>query len=108
MVESLPEPSRSSDRTTYPAAGSGRHADPVRLSKADGDAAARRLARKYKTRLPALSRRSTAGADEEAGQECRASTDHPSRSHFGEPALEHGLCERAVGGRTLVSNSDDR
>src|ERR1700692_3430364 len=107
MVESLPEPSRSSDRTTYPAAGSGRDADPVRLSKADGNAAARRMARKYQTRLPALSRRRTGGADEEAGQECRASADHPSRSHFCEPALEHGLCERTAGGPTMVSNSDD-
>ena len=93
LVESLPKPSRSADRTTYPAAGSGRRADSVRISKTDGDAAARRLAGKYKTRLATVSGRSIAGADEEAGQECRTSANHACRSHFCEPALVHGLCE---------------
>jgi putative transposase len=40
------------------------HADPVRLSKTDGAAAARRLAGKHQTRLPAVSGRSTAGEDQ--------------------------------------------
>jgi hypothetical protein len=95
------------ERATHPAAGFGRHADPIRLSKTDSDVAARRLAGKYQTRLPAVSGRGTAGAREEASHECRSSADHASRSHFCEPTLEHGLCEPTAGGWTMVSNSDD-
>ena len=97
----IPRPSYASGCGIWPARGSGT------VSKTDGDAAARRLARKYKTRLPAVSRGSAASTDEGADQECGASANHASRSHFCEPALEHGLYERATGGRTMVPNTDD-
>jgi transposase InsO family protein len=62
-----------------------------------------RLARKYQTRLLALSGRSTAGADEEAGQECRASADHASSSHFCEAGKKVSeVCREQLRGKSWL------
>jgi len=52
MVESLSKSARSAERTAGATAGSGIHANPLRLSETDGAVAARRLAGKYQTGLP--------------------------------------------------------
>src|SRR6516164_9723957 len=68
------------ERTACTSAGFSIRADPVRLSKTDGAAAARRLARKYQACVPSLSRGRAAGANEEAKQKSGPSAHNASRS----------------------------
>src|SRR5581483_11909776 len=84
----------------------GRNARALRLSPADGAAAEGTLARECQTNLPSISR-GRVDCAHQATAEDGATTARPEwHRRPTQSVLEHGLCERQVGGRALVPHSD--